>query len=253
VGSHQPITVILPTRNRPALLVGTISSLIGEISPKSELLIFDSSSHAITKIPEVAIYLRLLRERNVKVRVIPGPFSHGKAVAEGLRLARYETIMIVNDDCYLENGSVSKLIQSLSRLEVGAVEAMQSEPGTKPRSIIPIPFNKLDRTPESWGHWNRYQVDTELDVDTLGGFFVIKKSVLKKKDLKTLALKFSRQGEMGYDRYLSSAVRKMGFRIIARTGANIRHMTSPAIPSNYNYRSWLRIRRRSKLESSNPY
>ena len=63
----QPISVILPTKNRPTLLAVTLASLADKMPVGSQLLIFDSSKAQMRELPEIRVLLDLLTEKKVEV------------------------------------------------------------------------------------------------------------------------------------------------------------------------------------------
>jgi glycosyltransferase involved in cell wall biosynthesis len=88
--TRQPLSVVVPTRDRPELLDGCLASLSAALDPRDELIVVDSASRD----PEVREVV--LRHRAVYVRCdIPGASVARNA---GWRRARHDLIAFADDD-----------------------------------------------------------------------------------------------------------------------------------------------------------
>lgn len=88
-----PVSVIIPTIGRPAMLVRCLNSLLAARPLADEIIIVDQSrSDAVAN---------LVAEFRVQGVVLEGSEGRGIALArnEGLRRARHDTIFFTDDDC----------------------------------------------------------------------------------------------------------------------------------------------------------
>jgi len=95
-------TLVIPSYNREELLVGTLRCAFAQDYPTLEILLIDQTK---THTPETEAFLAANRDRFSHVR--PDFASVTKARNEGLRRAKGEIIIFIDDDVSFEPGFVS--------------------------------------------------------------------------------------------------------------------------------------------------
>lgn len=105
LGTKLFVSVILPTRDRPALLADCLAQLCADPYPRREIIVVDQSAADQT----AAIVARAAgREATLRyIRSEPLGASHAQNVA--LAAARGEVVAITNDDCQPEAGWLARL------------------------------------------------------------------------------------------------------------------------------------------------
>jgi glycosyltransferase involved in cell wall biosynthesis len=102
------VSVVVPTRDRRALLSETVASVCDQRFADWELIIVDEASADDTQ-----DYLRGLRDP--RIRSIRRDVAGGRSVAcnDGFALARGELVMFVDDDDLLRPDAIERLVASL--------------------------------------------------------------------------------------------------------------------------------------------
>ena len=117
------VSVIIPTRDRGAMLRRCIDSLQdqAEGSPPTELLLIDNGSRD----PATLAYLAELAERpGVRLLRRPGPFNYAAFNNEAAQLARGEVLAFLNNDVEaLRPGWLRAMVAEAVRPGIGAVGA----------------------------------------------------------------------------------------------------------------------------------
>src|SRR2546430_15616069 len=109
------VSVIIITRNRPALLQHCLAHVLAQPYPHKEIIVVDSSSNdeserVVTQYPEV-ISVRLYGQRNN----MPQARNKGLAAASG------EIIAFIDDDAMVQSGWLDALLAAYLDETVGAV------------------------------------------------------------------------------------------------------------------------------------
>jgi len=119
----QPlVSIIIPTRDRAALLRQCIESVIGKTDYRNfEIIIVDNESREA----ETLDYLRSVSEQGrMHVIPVPGEFNYSKLNNIGVAHARGEFIALMNNDLEVINADwLGEMISHAARLEIGAVGA----------------------------------------------------------------------------------------------------------------------------------
>ncbi len=225
-------TIGIPTYNRPELLAITLSSLVN-LKGDFDVHIIDSSDEPIYIKPYINVVIRLLEEKGHEVEIssISKKLPVSKALAYFIINLDTEFLFVLNDDCFVEPNTLEELMLCMTYFKkIGLIEAMQPVPGkSKVLDYIPSPFNQQN----DWGHWYRYNKNIVVDSDMIGGFYLLRKSVIKKEQVDQILGIGSNPGE---ERVLSDIVKSNEFTISSHTGAIVWHMSNEYIPSNFNHK-----------------
>ncbi|WP_162894698.1 glycosyltransferase family 2 protein [Rhizobium terrae] len=122
-GMPAPVSIVIPTRNRADLLRKCIDSIPRNNDRNSvEIIVIDNDSNE----DDAITYLKKLStEKDCKVISMPGAFNFSKACNLGVREARYENILLLNNDIESPTTSwLSHMIAELRDPDIGAVGAL---------------------------------------------------------------------------------------------------------------------------------
>jgi glycosyltransferase involved in cell wall biosynthesis len=131
----RPISVVVPTRDRPALLDGCLEALRAALRPADEIIIADSMSTDPT-VREIAS-----RHGGVYVRcAVPGA-SHARN--RGWNTARHEVVAFIDDDVRVDPGWASALARAF---DDPGVTFVSGRTGQGEGSLSPALAQKTDET-----------------------------------------------------------------------------------------------------------
>ncbi len=121
--ADQPlVSIVIPTRDRAALLRQCIDSIVGKTGyRKFEIIIVDNESREA----ETLDYLRSLSEAGqARVVAVAGDFNYSKLNNIGVAHARGEFIALMNNDLEVMNADwLAEMVSHAARPEIGAVGA----------------------------------------------------------------------------------------------------------------------------------
>ncbi|MBV9219895.1 MAG: glycosyltransferase family 2 protein [Methylobacteriaceae bacterium] len=117
-----PVSILIPTRNRPDLLKSCLNSLAGTIKLHgAELVIIDNDSTD----PECLRYLGDIRRSGAVVIRAAGPFNFARLMNAAVAAASGEHLCLLNNDVMaLDNDWLAEMLSRLSEPSVGAVGAL---------------------------------------------------------------------------------------------------------------------------------
>ncbi len=98
----QKVSLVIPSYNREELLVGTLRAAFAQDHPNLEILVIDQTK---THLPETQAFLDANKSRFTLVK--PDFASVTKARNEGLRRAKGEIIVFIDDDVSFEPGFIA--------------------------------------------------------------------------------------------------------------------------------------------------
>ncbi|MFO7167344.1 MAG: glycosyltransferase family 2 protein [Chloroflexota bacterium] len=116
---HPPLSVVIVTWNGRRHLPGCLDALVPQLPPGAEIILVDNASTDGTLEWALAAY--------PQIRPLPLARNHGFAggVNAGLRAARGELLLLLNDDAFVEPGFIAALLGAAGALEdVGAFAAV---------------------------------------------------------------------------------------------------------------------------------
>jgi GT2 family glycosyltransferase len=118
------VDVLVPTVGRPAELATTLAGLAAQTDVDLRLVLSDQSadSDAATE-PAVAAMLRVLEAQGRPVTVLTHPERRGLAEHRQFLLDHAEApaVLFLDDDVWLEPGSIARMLDALRRLGCGFV------------------------------------------------------------------------------------------------------------------------------------
>jgi glycosyltransferase involved in cell wall biosynthesis len=117
-----PISVVIPTRNRPKILLKTLNTFRDQTTSVSEVVIIDGSEGNETR-DELASHE--LAKSGIIIYIKASQLGAASQRNQGVVQARYPFILFADDDVYLEPDCVAKLWEAMeSGISVGGVSAM---------------------------------------------------------------------------------------------------------------------------------
>jgi GT2 family glycosyltransferase len=123
-GPPAEVDVLVPTVGRPAELATTLAGLAAQTDVDLRLVLSDQSadSDAATE-PAVAAMLRVLEAQGRSVTVLAHPERRGLAEHRQFLLEHAEApaVLFLDDDVWLEPGSIARMLDALRRLGCGFV------------------------------------------------------------------------------------------------------------------------------------
>ena len=128
VGADDPVAeveILIPTRNRPVELATTLAGLAAQEHP-FDVVISDQSDGAPSfATPPALTLLRVLRAAGHRVQAVVHPPRHGIAEHRAALLARSAAryALFLDDDIWLEPGTVARLHEAIVALGCGMVGA----------------------------------------------------------------------------------------------------------------------------------
>ncbi len=123
VSDVPALDVLIPTMNRPAELAVTLAGLAAQDDPAFSVVIGDQSDAEVAGIPAVASMLRLLRSQGRRVSVhrhLPrrGLAEHRQFLLDN---ATAEFVLFLDDDVWLEPGTLERMVEAIGVLGCGFV------------------------------------------------------------------------------------------------------------------------------------
>lgn len=122
---RPPLSIVVPTRDRPEMLARCLRSLVAAMGPLDELIVVDSASREPEPVARTATELgaKVLRSD------IPGAT---RARNLGWRAAKHELIAFADDDVWVDPGWSDAIVERLSRSRdveflTGRVEAPEDQ------------------------------------------------------------------------------------------------------------------------------
>ena len=120
VGPLPLVSVIIPTRNKLALLRCCVDGLKRCAYPRIEAIVIDNGSDE----PATIEYLRALEEDGFAVLRMPGAFNYSKLNNAAVEAANGDLLCFLNNDVEMvENDWLDLLVRQALRPEIGAVGA----------------------------------------------------------------------------------------------------------------------------------
>jgi GT2 family glycosyltransferase len=117
-----PVSVIIATRDRPAMLADAVHALVHGDTAPDEIVIIDQGSRSGSSVPSLTAALGDAAGRSV-VRHIHVPWCGlSRANNHGAALARHDLLLFTHDDVTVEHGWCSTMRDALARVgQAGAV------------------------------------------------------------------------------------------------------------------------------------
>jgi len=160
------VDVLIPTRDRPSALAVTLAGLAAQDDPAFAVTVSDQSRRPVAQDPSVAAMLRVLRAQGRSTLVLTHVPPRGMAEQRDflLRRASSDRVLFLDDDVWLEPGSLERLCIALDDLGCGfvgmAVQGLSYLDDRRPHEQAayepwdgPVRPEHVDRdSPEFWRH-----------------------------------------------------------------------------------------------------
>ena len=119
VRSACPVSIVIPTRDRPALLERCLRSVVADSFPgDGEIVVVDNGSSN----PRVAQLLKQYAGRvPLSVVSMPVPFNFPKLCNAGVAASRGRIVVLLNNDTEVGSGWLAELASVAARTDIGAV------------------------------------------------------------------------------------------------------------------------------------
>jgi len=110
------VSIVIPSKNRPDFVAGAVARVVAQDGPRREVIVVDSSDDDSTRdrLRSEQPAVRYARVRNM-------PNNRHFAKNQGIRLARADVICFLDDDSFVEEGWLERVLAHYERPEVGAV------------------------------------------------------------------------------------------------------------------------------------
>ncbi|HEX5811468.1 MAG TPA: glycosyltransferase [Pseudonocardia sp.] len=164
--STPEVDVLIPTRHRPVELATTLAGLAAQEHPFGVVISDQSDGQPSFDSPPAQTMLRVLRAAGHRVRTVVHPARHGVAEHRAALLARSTAryALFLDDDIWLEPGTVARLHEAIAELGCGLVgAAMQGVSFLHDRRPAQLaPFERWEGRPEperiapgtsAWDRW----------------------------------------------------------------------------------------------------
>lgn len=113
---RMPVSVIIPTRNRPDCLRSTVATVLGQVELPREVIVVDQSETAESREAVAGLLARVSpgTQERVRLTYLQDPSLTGGAQARnrGIELARGEILLFLDDDVELEPTFVGELLRA---------------------------------------------------------------------------------------------------------------------------------------------
>ncbi|MBK0419732.1 glycosyltransferase family 2 protein [Leucobacter sp. CSA1] len=148
------VDVLIPTVGRIAELGVTLAGLAGQDEPAFRVVISDQSDEGVAQAPAVAAMLRVLTAQGREPRVERHLPRRGLAEQRQFLLDRASAdyVLYLDDDVWLEPGSIARLLDAITALGCGfvgsAVQGLSYLDDDRPREREPLEFWRGQVLPE---------------------------------------------------------------------------------------------------------
>lgn len=231
------VSVVIPTKRRPALLAGAVRRLLGQTVSIDELIVVDQSDTDEGRRRIEDVIAAAPADRRPALRYVWDQTVSGAAAARnvGLDLAAMDIVVCMDDDMVPEPDALERLLAHYARdpgvVAMTPVITNYAPPPLSQRLVTAVfcrgPLRD-DRQPVYW-HWRRY-AGRLVDVRVLGGgMLAIRRAALG-------ATRFDaryRAASLGEDVDLSWALARRGARLAIATDARVTHERPPRPDARY--------------------
>lgn len=223
-----------------------------------EIIIIDNNSEDINKL-----------KLNSKIKLVKNKINYGfaKAVNQGIKKSKNEIILLINPDCYIENNSILKSINKISKeKKIGAIGGKIKKANSnnyhltansKPNFFTGLfEFTNLKKlfpnNPFSRKFWieKTYKSKKPIGVNSLCGAYII----LRKKIGNKLNLFDERFFLYMEDIDFGDTINKSKYKVIFDPSSEITHIGGVSSGSKYNtvLKHWYNSRKKYFQKHLNP-
>jgi GT2 family glycosyltransferase len=231
------VSIVIPTKGRPALLAGAVGRLLGQTVSLDELIVVDQSDTEEGRRRVEDVIDAAPADRRPVLRYVWDPTVTGAAAARnvGLDLAAMDVVVCMDDDMVPEPDALERMLAHYARDPgVAAMTPVITNyaPPPLPQRLVTAVFCRGplrdDRQPVYW-HWRRY-AGRLVDVRVLGGgMLAIRRAALGGTRFDARY----RAASLGEDVDLSWALARRGARLAIATDAHVTHQRPPRPDARY--------------------
>lgn len=151
-GTDARIEVLIPTCDRPAELAVTLSGLAAQLDADFDVVVSDQSQRPAAEEPAVSAMVGLLRAQGREVRLVRNLPKRGMAQQRHrlLTLSTADSVLCLDDDVWLEPGTVARMDAALTSAGCGFVGS----------AVQGLSFLD-DRRPSEWGGFEEWEGPVE--------------------------------------------------------------------------------------------
>lgn len=140
-GALPPTSLVIPTRNRPDILIGTVESILEGDELPSELVVVDQSD-----VPDTRM-IGMTSRRSCRIRYHPSTaVGLSRARNEGIERASFDHLVFTDDDVTVASDWFGTIVRALLEAGRGSLVTGQVFPGESGRGGF-VPSTKVDDTP----------------------------------------------------------------------------------------------------------
>ena len=218
------VDVVIPTRDRPEQLVGTLQALARQSITNFRVIVVDDGSRCDVE----SVIPQALRD-SLAVRFVRNDVSLGAGRARDRGVAQSEApyVVFIDDDCVAGPNLIARHYQALASVD---------EPVVSLGPILSVPGRRLP----AWSHWDAYQLEREYAnlagrrVDPGWGHLFTGNVGLRRRDFRAVG-GFDDRFQRGEDIELGYRLDRYGCRFVFDSEAVVWH------DSQRSLRTWLRI------------
>ncbi|HJU87238.1 MAG TPA: glycosyltransferase [Gemmatimonadota bacterium] len=203
------VSAVIVTYGRDRVLVDTVRRVLAQEPPPSELLVVDQT---IVHAPDVERELAALAEAGAIEWIRLRRPSIPAAMNVGLRRARSEIVLFLDDDVVPGAGLVAAHREAHARSGAAVVAGQVLQPGEEPVPGTPAPF-RFNAAERSWV------------TEAIGANFSIRRDLALR--IGGIDENFLRAA-YGYEAELCARAIAAGARILFEPAATVRHLRAPA-------------------------
>lgn len=230
MGKSIPITVIIPTMNRPETLERTLETYASGIAVPDQIIIVDQTQN-----DETRKKVEVLTQKYSGEYIYQATPSLTVARNRGLLQAKNEILVISDDDIDVYNDTIKNVYEIMQEPEVALIAGLDDNTGHSKTNIGYLLGTKsfLKRkighvTKSVLGRYPDYVTGEVTTEWAMGYFFICRKSCLDKWDMKwderLISYAYAEDLDFSY-RYCKKAF-SSGMRCILNDKIHVRHMTS---------------------------
>lgn len=188
--TRLPISVVIPTMNRPTTLKRTLECLVAQEHVPSEIIIIDQSESKQDQAANQFAADACNTTSNVKYYYQNTP-SSTKARNSGLDCCKNDIVIFSDDDVDVEESTLINIMEMMATIDIALIAAVDTNMGTSKTNLGYL-FGKKSFRNKNIGHvtlsmLGRYPDIIRGDVDTqwaMGYFFAIRKSLADKWNIR---------------------------------------------------------------------
>ena len=244
MGDNCPVSVIIPTMDRPATLERTLQTFVNASCYPDQIIVVDQSQTVDRKEKVYEIALKYGAEYHY--RAIP---SSTAARNEGLEYAKHEVVIFSDDDIDVYSETISNVNKIMSGSSVALIAGLDDN-SKRSTSVIGYFTGSKNLFKRKKGYitksiLGRYPAIVKGNTDTewaMGYFFAVKKSLLTRWEISwdERLISYAYAEDLDFSMRYCKQARKEGLKCVLSDQVRVKHMVSqeyrvPTKKSTYMY------------------